>query len=63
MFFFVKVDGHLYELDGRKSGPIVKGPSSNDTFLFDAARACQEYMSRDPDNISFNMVALTAKME
>ena len=30
---FVEVAGGLYELDGRKSGPILKGASSPDTFL------------------------------
>ena len=60
---FVQVDGQLYELDGRKSAPIVKGKSSSETFLNDAAAACKEYMVRDPENINFTMVALTAKMD
>jgi len=60
---FVQVDGQLYELDGRKSAPIVKGRSSPESFLNDAADACKEYMARDPDNINFTMVALTAKMD
>merc|ERR1719431_956780 len=58
---FVQVEGQLYELDGRKSAPIVKGKSSQDSFLTDAAAACKEYMERDPENINFTMVALTAK--
>ena len=60
---FVPVDGDLYELDGRKSGPIKKAKCSSDTFLSDAAAACKEYMVRDPDNINFTIVALTAKMD
>ena len=60
---FVSVDGGLYELDGRKSGPILKGKCGPDTFLNDAAAACKEYMTRDPENINFTIVALTAKME
>ena len=60
---FVHVDGGLYELDGRKSGPILKGKCSPDTFLNEAAAACKEYMTRDPDNINFTIVALTAKMD
>jgi len=60
---FVHVDGGLYELDGRKSGPVHLGKSSPDTFLTDAAAGCKEYMTRDPDNIHFNMLALTAKMD
>lgn len=57
------MDGDLYELDGRKSGPIKKAKCSADTFLSDAAAACKEYMVRDPDNINFTIVALTAKMD
>jgi ubiquitin carboxyl-terminal hydrolase L3 len=57
---FVELEGQLYELDGRKAGPLVVGPSSRQTFLKDAAAACQAYMSSDPDNINFTVLALTA---
>lgn len=57
---FVEKEGSLYELDGRKSFPINHGPSSSETFLEDAVRVCLEYMSRDPDEVRFTMVALTA---
>jgi len=60
---FVQVRNRLYELDGRKPGPIVVAPSSKETFLSDAATACEEYMKRDPDNINFSILALTAKLE
>ena len=30
---FVQVDGGLYELDGRKTGPVRKGASSPATFM------------------------------
>lgn len=60
---FVQVDGQLYELDGRKAGPVVVGPSSPDTFLSDAAAACRQYMVRDPENINFTVVALTARAD
>eukprot|EP00088_Acartia_fossae_P069226 TRINITY_DN897_c0_g1_i12.p1 TRINITY_DN897_c0_g1~~TRINITY_DN897_c0_g1_i12.p1 ORF type:complete len:230 (-),score=59.37 TRINITY_DN897_c0_g1_i12:446-1135(-) len=59
---FVRVEDELYELDGRKDGPIPMGKTAPDTFMKDAAKACQEYMRRDPDNIHFTVLALTAKM-
>ncbi|KAF4518625.1 hypothetical protein B566_EDAN005950 [Ephemera danica] len=42
---FVHCDGGLYELVFK----IVK---------LDAAKICEAYMKRDPDNLSFSMVAL-----
>jgi len=55
---FVCVDGHIYELDGRKSMPINHGKSSQATLLHDAVKVLQGFMSRDPKDIRFNMVAL-----
>jgi hypothetical protein len=57
---FVAVDGTLYELDGRKTGPLKCGDTTPDTFLTDAARECRRYMERDPDNIHFTLMALAA---
>lgn len=57
---FVQKDGSLYELDGRKSFPINHGPTTEDTFLEDAAKVCQQYMARDPDELHFTVVALAA---
>jgi len=53
---FVEKDGRLFEMDGRKSGPLDCG--STDNFLFSAAEECKKYMARDPDNINFTVVAL-----
>lgn len=39
---FVRIDDDLYELDGRKEGPIVMGKTSKEGFMKDAAKACQE---------------------
>jgi len=55
---FVCVDGHLYELDGRKASPINHGKSSPATLLKDAVKVVQGFMARDPKDIRFNMVAL-----
>lgn len=57
---FVQKNGTLYELDGRKSAPLDHGPSSRETLLEDAARVCKEYMARDPSEMRFTIVALTA---
>ncbi|KAF7286046.1 ubiquitin carboxyl-terminal hydrolase [Rhynchophorus ferrugineus] len=56
---FVEKDGHLYELDGRKDFPINHGPTSQDTFLEDAAKVCKAFMERDSEDINFTIMALT----
>ncbi|XP_043465244.1 ubiquitin carboxyl-terminal hydrolase-like [Leptopilina heterotoma] len=56
---FVEKDGHIYELDGRRDGPINHGVSSPSTFLEDAARVCKEYMKRNPDEMGFSVLVLT----
>ena len=58
---FVEKEGSLFELDGRKSTAINMGPTTKDTFLLSAAKECQEYMKRDPENLNFVIVALAAK--
>lgn len=52
-------DGCLYELDGRKPFPINHGPSSDESFLEDAANVCVKFMSRDPNELHFSMLALS----
>ena len=55
---FVSVNGSLYELDGRKDGPVNWGPCPEDELLSCAAGACKEYMSSDPEEYRFTVVAL-----
>ena len=54
------VDGHLYELDGRKKGPVNHGKTSPATLLADACAVVKEYMARDPEEVRFTIVALSA---
>ncbi|XP_003386938.1 PREDICTED: ubiquitin carboxyl-terminal hydrolase isozyme L3-like [Amphimedon queenslandica] len=56
----VQQDGHIYELDGRKSAPVNHGSTTPESFLNDAANVCQKFMTRDPDEIHFTIVALAA---
>lgn len=57
---FVNKDGVLYELDGRKAFPVNHGPTSDDSLLEDAAKVCQKFIARDPDEVRFTVVALAA---
>mmetsp|Transcript_14687 Transcript_14687/g.46757 ORF Transcript_14687/g.46757 Transcript_14687/m.46757 type:complete len:145 (+) Transcript_14687:184-618(+) len=54
---FSCVDGCLYELDGRKPGPVNHGASSGATLLEDAVRVVQQFVSRS-DSLNFNVIAL-----
>ncbi|XP_048835154.1 ubiquitin carboxyl-terminal hydrolase isozyme L3 isoform X1 [Brienomyrus brachyistius] len=56
---FVNVGGHLYELDGRKPFPVVHGKTTEDNFLEDATVVCKKFMSRDPEELRFTVVALS----
>ena len=55
---FVAVDGDLYELDGRKAGPVNHGPTTPGNLLQDAVKVIKGFMERDPTAVQFNMVAL-----
>ena len=52
--------GFVSTVDGRKPSPINHGKTTPETFLQDAARVCQKFMSRDPENLRFTVVALAA---
>jgi len=57
---FVHKDGKLYELDGGKSFPINHGDTTPETLLEDAAKVCRTFMERDPSDVNFTVVALSA---
>ena len=57
---FVERGGRLWEMDGRKACPIDHGPTSEATLLEDAVKVVQQFMARDPDEVRFTMVALSA---
>ncbi|KAK6935127.1 Peptidase C12, ubiquitin carboxyl-terminal hydrolase, partial [Dillenia turbinata] len=56
---FTCVDEELYELDGRKSGPISHGSSSPSSLLQDAAKVIQGMINKNPNSINFNVIALS----
>ncbi|XP_055698747.1 ubiquitin carboxyl-terminal hydrolase-like [Phlebotomus papatasi] len=58
---FVNKNDELFELDGsKKEFPVKHGPTSAETFLQDAAKVCKIFMQRDPEEVRFNVIALTA---
>lgn len=56
-------NGILYELDGRKAGPVPHGPTSPATLLQDACAVIRKFMARDRDEIRFTILALAPKRE
>ncbi|KAK9275889.1 hypothetical protein L1049_023163 [Liquidambar formosana] len=60
---FTCVDGELYELDGRRSGPISHGASSPGSLLQDAAKVIQGMIQKNPESINFNVIAISKKVE
>ena len=59
----VHVDGHLYELDGRKEGPVQHGTTSPTTLLQDSCRVVKKFMERDPGELRFTILALAPKVD
>ncbi|OZJ06921.1 hypothetical protein BZG36_00151 [Bifiguratus adelaidae] len=54
---FIVKENHLYELDGRKPFPINHGKCTD--LLSGGVKLVQQFMARDPDNVQFNLIALT----
>ena len=59
----VHVDGGLYELDGRKGGPIRHGDTNEMDLLSDACKVVEKFMSRDPGDLRFTILALAPKYD
>jgi ubiquitin carboxyl-terminal hydrolase L3 len=56
---FIHRDGTLYELDGTKSEPFNHGPTTAETLLQDTARVVRKLIELNPDNVNFNLIALS----
>jgi ubiquitin carboxyl-terminal hydrolase L3 len=54
----VHVEGRLYELDGRKEGPIDHGPTTPNTLLSDSTAVVKKFMAKDPQEMRFTILAL-----
>ena len=55
--------GDIYELDGRKTGPINHGAASSkvddSAFLFDVVKIVKDkFLPVDPTSVRFNLLAL-----
>lgn len=49
--------GQLWELDGRRRGPVPHGPTTPDSLLPDAAAVIKQLISTTP-SLNFSLVAL-----
>uniref|UniRef100_A0A4W5J9V3 Ubiquitin carboxyl-terminal hydrolase n=1 Tax=Hucho hucho TaxID=62062 RepID=A0A4W5J9V3_9TELE len=54
---FVKVNGILYELDPRMEGPVNHGDTQDNSFIWDAARVCREFVEREEGEVDFSAMA------
>eukprot|EP00197_Chlamydomonas_leiostraca_P006148 CAMPEP_0202860686 /NCGR_PEP_ID=MMETSP1391-20130828/2315_1 /ASSEMBLY_ACC=CAM_ASM_000867 /TAXON_ID=1034604 /ORGANISM="Chlamydomonas leiostraca, Strain SAG 11-49" /LENGTH=242 /DNA_ID=CAMNT_0049539909 /DNA_START=41 /DNA_END=769 /DNA_ORIENTATION=+ len=57
---FVHQGGHLWQLDGRRAGPVYHGSTSADTLLEDAAGVVAQFVARAEGSVNFNLIALAA---
>ena len=58
----INIDGGLYELDGRKEGPVYHGKTSEASLLVDSCNVVEIFMQRDPDEMRFTIMALAPKI-
>lgn len=57
---FIEHDGGLWELDGRKAGPVYHGETDKDSLLLSVARVVKEEYIESSDSLDFNMMALAS---
>ncbi|CAI9097058.1 OLC1v1033357C1 [Oldenlandia corymbosa var. corymbosa] len=55
------VNGQLYELDGRRSGPVSHGSSSPDSLLQDAAKVIKKMFEQNPNSLNFSVMAISKR--
>lgn len=55
---FVSAGGQLYELDGRKEGPVAHGSCAAEELLTKAVGAIKGFMERDPAELRFSITVL-----
>ena len=53
-------DGHLWELDGRKVGPVDHGQTSTETLLRDVAAVVRRNFVEKANSLNFSLMALAA---
>ena len=60
---FSNIGNELYELDGRKNGPIFHGKTTSETLLEDSCKVIEKFMKRDPSELRFTILALCPRQE
>lgn len=57
---FVAKSGRIWELDGRKCGPIDHGSTCEESFLNDVAAVIRSnFVEKAEGNLNFSLIALT----
>jgi ubiquitin carboxyl-terminal hydrolase L3 len=51
--------GKLWQLDGRRAGPVCHGPTSPDTLLQDTVAVVKQFIERT-NSLNFNLITLSA---
>lgn len=56
---FIHNNNTIYEMDGRRDGPVNHGPTSPETFLKDVIPVIKKFVDTNPANPNFSMQAVT----